>query len=145
MRCAPALDAILDAVEACSGRTRIRRRSGSGPDVATSRFRVPSPEIERLVGERIIERRGWKVDLSDPALVVYVEVVKGVAFCVAAREAGPGGLPTGSSGSIVCLLSGGIDSPVAAWRMMRRGCRLHAVHFHSQPLTSAASQETVRR
>jgi thiamine biosynthesis protein ThiI len=143
LRCAPAIDAILDGVVAVLGSEapesfRVRARRGD------KQFPLTSPEIERLAGERIIERRGWRVDLSAPALTVFVEVVKGAAFCTAAREQGPGGLPVGVSGNVICLLSGGIDSPVAAWRMMGRGCRAHAVHFHSHPLTSGASQDTVR-
>ena len=57
---------------------------------------------------------------------------------------GPGGLPVGASGRVACLLSGGIDSPVAAWRMLRRGCRVLFVHFHSYPILSRASQEKAR-
>ena len=60
------------------------------------------------------------------------------------QGAGAGGLPVGSSGRVACLLSGGIDSPVAAWRMMRRGCRVLFVHFHSYPILSRASQEKAR-
>ena len=61
------------------------------------------------------------------------------------REPGPGGLPTGTAGRVVALLSGGIDSPVAAWRMMRRGCQVTLVHFHSVPFLSNTSQEKARR
>jgi thiamine biosynthesis protein ThiI len=61
-----------------------------------------------------------------------------------AREIEAGGMPVGVSGRVVCLLSGGIDSPVAAWRLMRRGCRALLVHFHSYPILSRASQEKVR-
>lgn len=57
------------------------------------------------------------------------------------KEPGAGGLPTGVSGRVACLLSGGIDSPVAAYRMMRRGCRVYFIHFHSYPVLSRASQE----
>jgi thiamine biosynthesis protein ThiI len=66
------------------------------------------------------------------------------AFYYFDRHRGPGGLPTGASGRVLCLLSGGIDSPVAAWRMMRRGCTVQFVHFHGQPYTSAASQQKAR-
>ena len=72
-----------------------------------------------------------------------VEIARGAAYCAAAREPGAGGLPTGTSGRALCLLSGGIDSPVAAWRVMRRGCRVDVVHFHSHPITSARSQQVV--
>jgi thiamine biosynthesis protein ThiI len=60
------------------------------------------------------------------------------------KHKGAGGLPTGASGRVACLLSGGIDSPVAAWRMMRRGCVVQLIHFHSYPILSRASQEKVR-
>ena len=66
------------------------------------------------------------------------------AFYTFAKDRGPGGLPTGVSGKVACLLSGGIDSPVAAWRMMKRGCSALLVHFHSYPFLSRASQEKVR-
>jgi thiamine biosynthesis protein ThiI len=61
------------------------------------------------------------------------------------RERGPGGLPTGTGGRLVALLSGGIDSPVAAYRMMRRGCNVTLVHFHSAPFLSNVSQEKARK
>ena len=108
---------------------------------ADKRFPLTSPQIEREVGGRIKEARGWTVDLDEPALTINVEALTGEAFYSFGRERGPGGLPVGASGRVTCLLSGGIDSPVAAWRMMRRGCRVHLVHFHSYPILSRASQE----
>jgi thiamine biosynthesis protein ThiI len=66
------------------------------------------------------------------------------AYYSVQREPGPGGLPTGSSGKVACLISGGIDSPVAAYRMMKRGCRAVFVHFHGRPYVSRASEEKVR-
>jgi thiamine biosynthesis protein ThiI len=108
---------------------------------ADKRFPLTSPQIEREVGGRIKEARGWTVDLDEPALTINVETLTGEAFYSFGRERGPGGLPVGASGRVTCLLSGGIDSPVAAWRMMRRGCRVHLVHFHSYPILSRASQE----
>jgi tRNA uracil 4-sulfurtransferase len=111
---------------------------------ADKRFPIPSPEIERVIGRRIQEARGWKVDLSHPALVVGVELVPGEAFYYYDKFPGPGGLPTGSSGRVAVLLSGGIDSPVAAWRIMRRGCRAVFVHFHSYPFLSQTSQQKAR-
>ena len=111
---------------------------------ADKRFPLTSPQIEREVGGRIKEARGWRVDLSKPALVIHVEALTGEAFYYFGKEPGAGGLPAGTSGRVVCLLSGGIDSPVAAWRMMRRGCRAIFVHFHSYPILSRASQEKVR-
>ena len=111
---------------------------------ADKRFPLTSPQIEREVGGRIKEARGWRVDLGNPALTVHVEALTGEAFYYFGKERGAGGLPVGASGRVVCLLSGGIDSPVAAWRMMRRGCRVLFVHFHSYPILSRASQEKVR-
>ena len=126
----------LDGTDVDSFRVRARR--------ADKRFPLTSPEIEREVGGRIKEARGWTVDLSHPALTIHVEALSDEAFYYFGKEPGAGGLPAGTSGRVVCLLSGGIDSPVAAWRMMRRGCRAIYVHFHSYPILSRASQEKVR-
>jgi thiamine biosynthesis protein ThiI len=111
---------------------------------ADKRFPLTSPAIEREVGGRIKEARGWRVDLSNPALTIHVEALTDEAFYYFGKEPGAGGLPAGTSGRVVCLLSGGIDSPVAAWRMIRRGCRVIFVHFHSYPILSRASQEKAR-
>jgi thiamine biosynthesis protein ThiI len=111
---------------------------------AEKSFPLTSPQIEREVGGRIKEARGWKVDLDNPALRVYVELLPAGTFYFFGKEAGAGGLPTGSSGRVACLLSGGIDSPVAAYRMMRRGCSVLLVHFHSYPILSRVSQDKVR-
>jgi thiamine biosynthesis protein ThiI len=111
---------------------------------ADKRFPMTSPQIEREVGGRIKQARGWKVDLERPALTVQLETLTHDAFYHFEKESGPGGMPTGVSGRVVCLLSGGIDSPVAAYRLMKRGCRVLPVHFHSYPILSRASQEKVR-
>jgi len=111
---------------------------------ADKRYPLTSPQIEREVGGRIKLARGWRVDLERPALTIHLEMLTGEAFYFFGKERGPGGLPVGSSGRVVCLLSGGIDSPVAAWRMMKRGCRVYFVHFHSYPVVSRASQEKAR-
>src|SRR4029077_1272436 len=137
------MDAIAAAIledlgdlQASSFRVSARR--------ADKRFPLTSPQIEREVGGRIKEARGWKVDLSHPELTIHVDALTGEAFYYFGKEAGPGGMPTGVSGRVICLLSGGIDSPVAAYRLMRRGCRGTPVHFHSYPILSRASQEKVR-
>jgi len=111
---------------------------------ADKRFPLKSPEIEREVGGRIKLAKGWKVDLSSPALTIFVEVLGSGAFYSFGKDPGPGGLPTGVSGRVTCLMSGGIDSPVAAWRMMKRGCPVDLVHFHSHPFVTRASQEKAR-
>jgi len=111
---------------------------------ADKQFPMPSPEIEREIGSRVQDARGWKVDLSNPAYVIWVEIVPGEAFYHFGKLPGAGGLPTGASGRVAVLLSGGIDSPVAAWRMMRRGCHATLIHFHSYPFLSRSSQDKAR-
>ena len=111
---------------------------------ADKRFPLSSPDIEREVGGRIKEAKGWTVNLGDPELTIHVEALTGEAFYHFGKEAGAGGMPAGTGGRVACLLSGGIDSPVAAWRLMRRGCRALLVHFHSYPILSRASQEKTR-
>ena len=113
---------------------------------ADPKFPTPSPDLARDLGSRVWTARGWKVDLDHADLVISVEIIPGAAFCYIGREAGPGGLPTGTGGPAASrCLSGGIDSPVAAWRMMKRGCHVTLVHFHSAPFLSNASQEKARR
>src|SRR6267142_4409966 len=111
---------------------------------ADKRLPFTSPEVEREVGGLIKEARGWQVDLDRPALTVHIEMLPEGAFYFFGKEPGAGGLPTGTGGRVACLLSGGIDSPVAAYRMMRRGCSVLLMHFHSYPILSRASQEKVR-
>ena len=137
------LDVIANAILAdlgdrtCSSfRVSVRR--------ADKRFPMTSPQIEREVGGRIKEARGWTVNLDNADLVIHVEMLTDRAFYFFGKERGAGGLPTGTAGRVVCLLSGGIDSPVAAHRMMKRGCTVTFVHFHSYPILSRASQEKAR-
>jgi thiamine biosynthesis protein ThiI len=111
---------------------------------ADKRFPLTSPQVEREVGGRIKSARGWTVDLEHAELVIHIELLADEAFYFFGKERGPGGLPTGTAGRVVCLLSGGIDSPVAAYRMMKRGCLVTFVHFHSYPILSRASQEKAR-
>ncbi|PYN53362.1 MAG: tRNA 4-thiouridine(8) synthase ThiI, partial [Candidatus Rokuibacteriota bacterium] len=75
---------------------------------------------------------------------IHVEVLPAETFVYIDPSPGPGGLPVGASGTVAALLSGGIDSPVAAWRMMKRGCRVLFVHFHSVPYLPATSQGKAR-
>ncbi len=108
------------------------------------RFPLTSPQIEREVGGLIKEERGWHVDLDDPAFTIHIEMLPEYAFYFFGKEPGAGGLPTGTGGRVACLLSGGIDSPVAAFRLIRRGCIVLLIHFHSYPILSRASIEKVR-
>ena len=137
------VDAIASAILADLGSQNPRTFRVSARR-ADKRFPLTSPEIEREVGGRIKEAKGWTVDLSHPEFTIHVEALTHDAFYYFGKEQGPGGMPVGVSGRVACLLSGGIDSPVAAWRLMRRGCRVLLVHFHSYPILSRASQEKAR-
>jgi thiamine biosynthesis protein ThiI len=111
---------------------------------ADKRLPFTSPQVEREVGGLIKEATGWRVALDDPELSIHIEMLPDGAFYFFGKLPGAGGLPSGTSGRVACLLSGGIDSPVAAYRMMRRGCSVLLIHFHSYPILSRASQEKVR-
>jgi tRNA uracil 4-sulfurtransferase len=111
---------------------------------ADKRLPFTSPQVEREVGGLIKQAKGWRVDLGRPALTIHLEMLPDGAFYFFGKEPGAGGMPTGTGGRVVCLLSGGIDSPVAAYRLMRRGCSVVLVHFHSYPILSRVSQEKVR-
>jgi thiamine biosynthesis protein ThiI len=110
---------------------------------ADKRFPLKSPEINRILGARVAVETGMKVQLENPELTCYVHFLDGQAHLYFERIRGAGGLPVSSGGKAVALLSGGIDSPVAAYRIMRRGCRTVFVHFHSYPHTSLEAQEKV--
>jgi thiamine biosynthesis protein ThiI len=108
-------------------------------------FPMTSVELNRDLGAHVLALRpGCRVSLEHPECTVYVEVLPGEAFVYADRDAGAGGLPVGASGTVAALLSGGIDSPVAAWRLMKRGCRVVFVHFHSVPYLPDLSRPKVR-
>ena len=106
-------------------------------------FGTSSAEMNIAVGRELEESLGLRVDLRDPDVTIRVEVVQGGAYVSARRLAGPGGLPVGTSGRVVALLSAGIDSPVATWRMIKRGAVVVAVHFSGVPHTSDASTSDV--
>jgi thiamine biosynthesis protein ThiI len=108
-------------------------------------FPFTSPEINRRLGAAVKEKSGSRVDLENPKFTVTVEILPRDAFFGFNKISGAGGLPVGASGRLVALISGGIDSPVAAYRMMQRGCRLIFVHFHSAPFQDQTSQEKVRQ
>ncbi len=107
-------------------------------------FPLTSPEINRVLGAAVQEKSNARVDLENPEFTVFVEILPRDAFFGFNKIPGPGGLPVGASGRVVSLISGGIDSPVASYRMMQRGCRLIFVHFHSAPYQDKTSQEKVR-
>jgi len=126
-------------VAACPERTfRVSSRR------AEKRFGLTSMEIDREVGAEVSSALGLKVDLENPQMTISIEILPGVAYVSAGKITGAGGLPVGVTGRGLVLLSGGIDSPVAAYRMMRRGMRVDFVHFHSYPLVSSASRDKAR-
>jgi tRNA uracil 4-sulfurtransferase len=96
-------------------------------------FVMSSQELARKLGEDIIGGLGLKVNLSEPDVTLYVDVIWNQTLLYRERLKGPGGLPVGTSGRVLHLLSGGIDSPVAAWLMMKRGCKVTYLHFYLAP------------
>lgn len=107
-------------------------------------FPLTSPEINKQLGAAVKEASGARVDLSNAEFTVNVEILPHDTFFGFNKILGAGGLPVGASGRLVSLISGGFDSPVAAYRMMQRGCRLIFVHFHGAPYQDKTSQEKVR-
>jgi thiamine biosynthesis protein ThiI len=107
-------------------------------------YPLTSVELNRELGAFVVGLTGARVDLRGAELEIHVEVLPSETFVYADRVAGPGGLPVGTAGTVAALLSGGIDSPVAAWRMVKRGCRVVFVHFHSVPYLPATSQAKAR-
>jgi tRNA uracil 4-sulfurtransferase len=107
-------------------------------------YPMTSVELNRELGAFVLERVASRVDLRHPELEIHVEVMPAETFVYVHPVPGPGGLPVGASGTVAALLSGGIDSPVAAWRMMKRGCRVLFVHFHSVPYLPPTSQAKAR-
>ncbi len=107
-------------------------------------FSLTSPEINRQVGAAVKAKSGARVDLENAELTISIEILPHDAFFGFDKVNGPGGLPVGVTGRTLSLISGGIDSPVAAYRMMQRGCRVIFVHFHSVPYLNKSSQEKAR-
>lgn len=107
---------------------------GSSIKVDTSRsdksFPMISPDINREIG-LALEERGHKIDLKHPEKKIYVQILTKSAFVFFEKYTGLGGLPVGTSGKVLSLLSGGIDSPVSSWLMMRRGCSVDFLHVHA--------------
>jgi tRNA uracil 4-sulfurtransferase len=99
-----------------------------------------SEQIGRVVGEAVRTAAGSSVDLDSPQLEIFVEARKNRAFIFTNVVKGVGGLPLGSQGNMLALISGGIDSPVAAWMMMKRGCPVTLLHFDSRPYADAIDQ-----
>lgn len=131
-----AADRVLEGQEFRTIRVDTRR--------VDKRFPLTSMETNARVGAHLCARHGVRADLTHPDATVSIEIADGVAHVYSRKLSGAGGLPSGVSGKLVGLLSAGFDSPVACWRMMRRGCSVSFVHFHSMPYTGVESVDQVR-
>ncbi len=143
LRCDLDLEALKDtAAKALAGRPfqtfRVTARR------AYKTFPLTSPQLNEILGTFVLERFPAKVDLKNPELTLFVDILPKEAFIYLEKVPGPGGLPVGVAGRVIALLSGGIDSPVAAYRMMRRGCQVSFVHFHGAPFLDRRTQEKTR-
>ncbi len=109
------------------------------------RFLTTSQELSAAVGEAILKANpNLKVNLNDPDHTCWIEITDHGAYVADEKVKAAGGLPLGTGGKLVSLLSGGIDSPVASWMIARRGASLHYVHFHNFPYTDRASIDIVK-
>lgn len=111
---------------------------------ADKNFPIKSPEIAAKIGAYILKGCGTlKVDVHEPDCHLFVDLRVDKTYIYTKKIKGLGGLPLGTNGKGMVLLSGGIDSPVAAWMMAKRGMVIDAVHFHSYPYTSPRAQQKV--
>lgn len=132
-----ALEAVAEAGEFETFAVDSRRSGTDHP--------VGSMDMNRVIGQHILDNTGKKVDLSNPDVTCWVEVVGGDAFIYSRKIRGVGGLPVGSAGKVMSLLSAGIDSPVASYRLMKRGAVVVGVHFSGRPQTGDLSERLVAR
>ena len=108
-------------------------------------FLFTAQQVNEDVGAFILSKMDKTVQLKDPDITCYIDIVQGAVYIYTEKIPGPGGLPTGANGKVVGLLSGGIDSPVASILAMKRGAAVTFVHFHSVPLTTEESIEKVKQ
>ena len=147
-RCRPCeknLDAIFDAIEEYLGDDLDCAKSFKVESKRSDkRFPMTSIQLSQAIGGRLAEAHPYvEVDVHHPDYTVFVEVRDLAAYVHGPAEPGAGGLPTGVGGRAMCLLSGGIDSPVAAWMMAKRGMEIESVHFFSYPYTSQLAKDKV--
>lgn len=140
----PEMDALVAAAlemarDADFATFRIRARRGN------SSFPQNSQTINEVLGDAVRTQLDKKVQLNDPEWTCHIELVENRAFMYHTRFEGPGGLPVGTSGRVLALLSGGIDSPVAAWQIAKRGASVSFVHFHGQPFSDPSSVRQATR
>ena len=127
------LPQLLDARKFSSFRITTNR--------ADKRFPMNSEQVNRDLGTFVKELTGAQVSLKEPELSIYLDIQARGLLVYFEEIKAHGGLPVGVSGKVAVMLSGGIDSPVAAWQMMKRGCQAMFVHFHSYPLVDRTSME----
>ncbi len=106
-------------------------------------FPLISPEISSQVGGYLIQETGTYADMHNPDLRIWIDISDSHSYVYTDKQKGIGGLPVGVSGKVLVMLSGGIDSPVAAWQMIKRGAKAVYIHFYSYPYTDKASLEKV--
>jgi len=144
---ATAVDRSMDAFAAEAIRQAKLLPAGTTFKVDTNRrdksFEPGSPTVSGEIGGRIVQAVGLPVDVHDPQHMIHVEIDREGCYVYSAVVPGPGGLPVGTAGNVSVLLSGGIDSPVATWSAMRRGCVVNAIYFHSFPYTGDKTKEKV--
>jgi len=148
----PATEAPRDLEAMAEEAVRQAKVAGLGPEqsfrIAARRadksFPHGSPEIGRVLGAAVVQATGARVDLSDRAdLTIGVEVARETVLLYSRVYPGPGGFPVGVAGRVVALMSGGIDSPVAAWLMIKRGCHVIPLHFRHNDVEAAKFLDNV--
>lgn len=120
---------LLDDVEECSFKCRVKR--------VDKTFPMHSYDVAVALADEVIIKKGWKVDLHNPDLVIDCEIREKKAYLSCRSYAGAGGYPLGMNGKALMLLSGGIDSPVASYLLLKRGIRIECLHFAAPPYTSS--------
>jgi thiamine biosynthesis protein ThiI len=131
--------ALRLAQGASFGSFAVRARRGHSVVTATSQ------QVNEVVGQVVKDGTGARVDLGNPDWTCHIELVERTAFLYGQEYRGPGGLPAGVSGKVMTLMSGGIDSPVAAWELAKRGAAVELVHFHGQPFADPSSARQATR
>nr|WP_289039353.1 tRNA uracil 4-sulfurtransferase ThiI [uncultured Allobacillus sp.] len=136
-------EAIKEAVLAA-----LEKESGQTFKVTTKRpnksFPISSQEMNQILGGHLLSNtEGWVVNVHKPDVEVRVEIRKDATYITSSKTAGKGGMPVGTAGKSLLLMSGGIDSPVAGYLAMKRGVELEAIHFHSPPFTSERARQKV--
>lgn len=134
---------ITDVIKKNAGELK-KKRIKLDTKRAYKKYPLTSIEINKKVG-MALEESGFKVDLKNPEEWIFIEILKDSAIVSLRKTRGLGGLPVGSSGKVLSLLSGGIDSPVASWLMMKRGCTVDFIHLHVFPTNEKARKSKIMK